>query len=409
MIGEVLVVGAGPVGLTAALALRTRDVATTVLEARAEGGERPGSRAIFIHRETLTFWDKISPGLGSSVADAGISWRDKRTFWGDRQVFARTYPPPPAGSIPHSTNLAQTRTEQILFEACIRAGVTFEWETEVVTVEVGSSPTRATATTTDGRTRSAPYLLAADGARSRVRQSLGIRLEGTRDDSAFIVVDVAEDAQTPLAPERRYHYAHPAVGGRNVLLVPFAGGWRVDLQCLPGDRPEEFNDPAGVRRWLARVLPASYADRVTWSSTYRFAHVIASDFIDPTGRVLLLGEAAHLFAPFGARGMNSGVVDAVVAADAVAEALAVGCNNGIEPARPIMKFAIDRRRAAERNRHAAGLALDHMRARDPMTRVKRRAAAELARVFEWPGRWLDSAPYGPRQQQNHNNRINGQY
>ena len=123
-----------------------------------------------------------------------------------------------------------------------------------------------------------------------------------------------------MACERVFHYEHPAVDRRNVLLVPFAGGWRVDLQCREEDDPDEFSSPAGVRRWLPRVVDPRCADDVRWVSTYRFLQVLADRFTDEHHRVLLVGEAAHLFAPFGARGMNSGIADAASAAEAVATA-----------------------------------------------------------------------------------------
>jgi 3-(3-hydroxy-phenyl)propionate hydroxylase len=390
---HVLVVGAGPVGLTAALALRSRGIAVSVLEADTAGRERPGSRAIFIHRESLAHFEGVHAGLGRAVAGEGIQWLGKRTFWGDREVFARTYPPPEPTALPHSTNLTQVRTEEILLAACHAAGVDLQWDCRVEKVEVTADG--VILVTDDGRTYPAPYVVAADGARSAVRQALGIPLEGSRSESSFVIVDVDEDRDDPLPLERRYHYAHPAVGGRNVLLVPFAGGWRADLQCRRDDDPDQFGDGEGVRRWIGRVMPPRYADRVRWVSTYRFLQVLAREFVDPTGRVLLVGEAAHLFAPFGARGMNSGVADAVAAADAIQAALH-GKGSGSSPVAPVVDFGARRRAAAEHNRRAAGLALDHMLARGPRTRMRRRAAAELARFSERAGAWLDAAPYGPK-------------
>jgi 3-(3-hydroxy-phenyl)propionate hydroxylase len=391
---QVLVVGAGPVGLTAALAGRRRGLSVTVLEAEPEGRERPGSRAIFVHRETLEHLEKLVPGLGRTVGDEGVQWLGKRTFWGDREVFARTYPPPRPGTLPHSTNLSQLRTEDLLLDACRARGVRIRWGFRVEGLDIG--PGGVTLRAEDGRTCSAPYVIGADGARSTVREALGIPLEGARSEASFVIVDVEETADAPLPLERRYHYSHPAVGRRNVLLLPFAGGWRADLQCLPNDDPSQFNGPEGASRWIARVLPAQYADRIRWVSTYQFRQAVARDFVDPSGRVLLVGEAAHLFAPFGARGMNSGVADAVAAAEAIDAAL--GQPEPMPgPAGPVREFGLRRRQAAEKNREAAGLALDHMLARDRRTRLRRRAAAELARVWERPGEWLDTAPYGPRR------------
>ena len=197
-------------------------------------------------------------------------------------------------------------------------------------------------------------MIGADGGRSAVRTSLGIALEGPRTEDAFVIVDVAEDPARPMLAERVYYYNHPAVSGRNVLLVPFAGGIRADLQLRGDDDPERFNDVAGVKSWIGRVLPEQYAERITWVSTYRFRQVVAARFTDQHQRVCLVGEAAHLFAPFGARGLNSGIPDALVAAGAVESALD-GDRGAIE------RFALTRRDAALYNRDASTKALEHMR------------------------------------------------
>jgi 3-(3-hydroxy-phenyl)propionate hydroxylase len=142
------------------------------------------------------------------------------------------------------------------------------------------------------------------------------------------------------------------------------------------------------------VVDAKYAARVTWVSTYVFLQVLARTFTDAERRVLLVGEAAHLFAPFGARGLNSGVPDAVVAAAAIRAALDSGTTAEAHAA--IDHFAAGRRAAAERNRAASSAALDHLSARSRAARAKRQIAARLATRVERAGRWLDAAPYGPR-------------
>jgi 3-(3-hydroxy-phenyl)propionate hydroxylase len=389
---RVLVVGAGPVGLAAALALRARGLPATVVEADPEERPRPGSRAIFVHRESLEHLERMRPGLGWELAAEGLIWSTKRTFWGDREVYRRSYPPPDPSVLPHSTNLPQVTTERLLHDACKAAGVEFLWDAPVTGVE--SRPDGVELTTEGGQRLQAAYVVGADGARSAVRREIGVTMDGSRSQSSFVIVDVEECAEEPLPLERHFYYRHPAVGRRNVLLVPFAGGWRADLQCHPGDDPERFNGPEGVRRWLGAVMPARYADRVRWVSTYQFLQVVASDLADPHRRVLLVGEAAHLFAPFGARGMNSGFADAAAAAEAIA--LALEAPDAAAGGAAVGEFARQRRVAAIYNRDAAGAALAHMQATDPLTRAKRRVAAELARVSRRAGAWLDAAPYGPR-------------
>ena len=380
----VVVVGAGPVGMTAALALRAQGLAVVVLEADQADRSRPGSRAIFLHGESLVHLESICEGLGWEIARNGLVWTTKKTYWGEDLVYERTYPPPDPTRLPHSTNLSQVRIEAILYDACKQQGVEFSWGQEVTSVE--TSPEGAELRTAAGEEWRTSYVVGADGARSAVRQGLGIELDGPRIDSSFVIVDVAEDEDRPQLPERVYFYEHPAVGKRNVLLVPFAGGIRADLQLRPDDDPEKFNDTEAVKQWIAHVLPARYADRVTWVSTYRFFQVVADAFTDEHRRVLLVGEAAHLFAPFGARGLNSGIPDALVAA----RAIRAGTSASVE------HFASTRREAALYNRNASSLALEHMQANDAKVRLKRRWNAFLAKRGIAAGSWLDSSPFGPR-------------
>ena len=388
---DVLVIGAGPVGLTSALALRSKGHAVTLIEADPEGRDRPGSRAIFIHKETLKLLEQIQPGLGMQVASQGLVWPTKRTYWRNRQVFVRHYPAPKPGTLPPFSSLPQVKIEQMLLDACKKADVEFAWNTPVSKVETTSDG--VTVTTESGQVWTAKYLIGADGSHSAVRHALGIPMEGSRSKNSYIVVDVTEDEDHPLPLERVFYYDHPGVG-RDVLFVPFVGGWRVDLQCREDDNLDGYSGMEGVRQWLPKVMDAKYVDRITWVSTYQFLQVLARNFTDQNRRVLLVGEAAHLFAPFGARGMNSGVADAVAATNAIDTALATTDANTAHAA--IEEFARVRRSAAEYNRDAAKQALAHVQKRSPVMQVKRNLAALIAPYWERAGVWLDSGPYGPR-------------
>ncbi|KPI04381.1 monooxygenase FAD-binding protein [Actinobacteria bacterium OK074] len=380
----VVVVGAGPVGLSAALALRGHGLPVLVLEAEGQGRERPGSRALFVHRESLRLLDGMRPGLAARITAYGRTWHTSRTLYRGREVYARTFPPP-AGTPPF-TSLRQVDTERFLLSACTSAGVEFAWDAEIAGVEVGAEHVVLTAR--NGRRNwAARYVVAADGARSAVRHALGIPMEGDRSDGFHVVVDVADIPGAELPLERVFHYEHPGVGGRSVMRVPFTGGFQVDLQCRDDDTEEEYGTADAVRQWLPGVVGLGYAERILWVSTYRFLRKVAATFTDPHRRVLLVGEAAHLFPPFGARGMNSGIADAAAAA----RAIVAGTPAAVD------EFAEVRHAAGLFNSAAAGLALEHLRPSRRIVRAKQRTAAALAPVLPWCGAWLEHAPYGPRQ------------
>jgi 3-(3-hydroxy-phenyl)propionate hydroxylase len=391
MENEIIVVGAGPVGLTAALALCSVGRRVTILEAEPQHRIRPGSRAIFIHRDSLLVLEKIQPGLGAQLNRHGLTWQTKRTLYRGREIFSRTYPGNSENGLPAATSLPQVVTEQVLYQACLQAGVTFVWNTPVT--ETSANRDIVSLVTSAGTSFSARYVIAADGSRSAVRESAGLKLEGPHTTNAFVIVDTTEEPSNPLPVERVFHYEHPGAGGRNVLYVPFAGHWRIDLQCRPHDNPETFSGVDGVRKWLPSVIRADYADRITWVSTYVFRQAVANSFTDSHRKILLAGEAAHVFAPFGARGLNSGIPDAFLAAGAVDRALK--SHSTEEAAAVIQHFASLRRAAALRNRAASNVALRHLTAPTLLLKLERRAAAAVAPFIPSAGHWLDSAPYGP--------------
>ncbi|MFD7667646.1 FAD-dependent monooxygenase [Streptomyces sp. NPDC059788] len=374
---HVVVVGAGPVGLATALLLRARGAAVTVLEAAAEQAPRLGSRAIFLHRQSLATLAAADPVLGAELVGNGLVWGARCTSFAGREVHRRTYVPPPADRAPFSS-LPQPVMERLLRAACRRAGADIRWDTPVIGVTSGPD---GVLVRTPGAVHRAAYAVGCDGARSAVRRAVGVRLRGPRSPHAFLVLDVADDPALPLPRERAFHYLDPRMGGRNVLTVPFRGGLRVDVQCRPDDDPDALG--GGAADWLPALLPDGHACSVTWSSHYRFQQVVADALTDAHGRVLLAGEAGHLFAPFGARGLNSGIADAAAAADAL--------TNG-----DVAGFAAARHRAALLNRRAAGQALTHLTAPAPRHRAAQRLAAAAAPRSRRAGRWLDSAPYGPR-------------
>jgi 3-(3-hydroxy-phenyl)propionate hydroxylase len=388
----VIVVGAGPVGLFTALALRARRIPVLLLEADPADRLRTGSRALYVHGESLALLESTSPGLGAELAAHGVLWNVRRTLYRGRQVYAREYPAHDASrGLPPFTSLRQSETERLLRQACKRAGVDMLWNHPVT--EVAADSDGVIVTTAGGETCWGSHVVGADGAKSVVRKSAGVQLTGSAASDGFhVVVDVADEPGSTPGLERVMHYEHPAADGRGVLVVPYASGFQVDVQSRAGDDPDVIASPGEVRRWLPELIGPTPTARITAISVYRFLQLIADDFADPHRRVLLVGEAAHLFPPFGARGMNSGFVDARVAADAIA----AGRRSPAANAGAVAGFVTARRAAAQVNSAAAGAALRHLRPRSAAARLRRTAAARLAPVVPRFGEWLERAPYGPR-------------
>jgi 3-(3-hydroxy-phenyl)propionate hydroxylase len=385
-----VVVGAGPVGLTAALAARSDGIPAVVVEAESADRTRPGSRATYVFRESLDLLETISPGISQPLIELSGSWTAIRCTYDGREVYFHEFPPSAPGRF--GVSLSQKELERVLIGRCHEAGIPFLWDRAVEAVTAGRDGVEIRCST--GDTLLASYVIGADGGRSQVRASIGATFDGDRSDTGFIIVDVAEDETTPMPKVRTFNYRHPAVGGRNVLLVPFGNGWRLDLQLRPGDDVDEWQRPPRLSQWITAVAGAKYAQRIQWVSTYRFNRSVATRFTDEHARVLIAGEAAHLFPPFGGgRGLNSGIPDAIFSAHAVKAALAA-------PTQPLADAAIrhvahERRAAGLANRDAASLALERMEARTPRLRAQQWLAAALAPRAPRFGNWLDRGPMGP--------------
>jgi 3-(3-hydroxy-phenyl)propionate hydroxylase len=387
----VLIAGAGPTGMSTALALDARGVPATILEADPEDRDRSGSRAIYVHGSTLRTLDKVSPGLAGELVDGGLIWPTRRTMWRGKKVFERTYDNPGgSGDIPHFSSIPQETTEEYMLEAIDKAGIDIHWDCAVETVETSDEGVRVE--TSDGREWDARYLVGADGGGSTVRKEIGASFEGDQSENSFIIADVDEVEEDPWPLERLFHYDDPQVDGRNVMLVPFTGGWRLDIQCHDDDDPDELIKDDKMREFVCTVMGEQYEENVSWVSSYRFLQVMADTFVDEHRRVLLAGEAAHLLAPFGARGMNSGIADADEAAGAIAAA--IGANRPTARGE-IELYAARREAAAEYNLNAAGTALEYLQGDNRITNLRKEAAAVLADYFEPAGEYLDDAPYGP--------------
>ena len=299
-----VVVGAGPVGLSLAIDLALRGVPSVVLE--ADTSLRAGSRAICYAKRSLEILDRL--GVGQRMLDKGVTWQRGKVFWRDRTVYAFDLQPEAGHRMPAFVNLQQSYLEQFLIERAQELAIDLRFGHRVSGVVARDDGASLEVSTPSGDyALSCDWLLACDGARSTVRHALGLAFEGRVFRDRFLITDVRMEADLP--PERWFWFDPPFHPGQSALLHRQPDNvWRIDLQLGRDADPQVEARPERVIPRLKAMLGADRRFEIEWISIYTFQCRRLARFRH--GRVIFLGDAAHQVSPFGARGFNGGIQDA---------------------------------------------------------------------------------------------------
>jgi 2-polyprenyl-6-methoxyphenol hydroxylase-like FAD-dependent oxidoreductase len=368
----VLICGAGPVGLVTVLLLARWGVPSTVLEAAPER-DVSGSRAICLQRDVLEVFDRI--GCAAPMLAEGVTWSVGRTFYREHELFTTTFPDPGCSSLPPWINLSQTRTEHYLLDA-VQASplVDLRSDHRVVALTQDRAGVEVDVAADGGLRRlPASWLVAADGARGTVRRLLGVGFPGRSFPDQFLIADVR--AELPFPHERRFYFDPEWNPGRQVLVHEQPDLlWRIDWQ-VPADYDLAAERASGALDACIHRIVGQRPYEIVWLSVYRFHERVADRF--RIGRVFLAGDAAHLFAPFGARGLNSGVQDAENLAWKLA-AVHHGWVTGHDAERLLDSYAQERHPAALENLRVTNATMQFLVPQDEAARTRRREVLEQA-------------------------------
>jgi 3-(3-hydroxy-phenyl)propionate hydroxylase len=375
----VVVVGAGPVGLCAAIDLAQRGVPVVLLDDADRIGE--GSRGICYAKRTLEILDRL--GVGEACVGKGVTWKLGKVFQGERMLYQFDLLPETGHKMPAFINLQQYYLEHhLVSRALALPGIDLRWRNKVTGLEPGADGVRLTIDTPDGPYRlDADWVIAADGARSPCRAMLGQEFVGEVFEERFLIADVKMIGNFPS--ERWFWFDPPFHEGRSALLHKQPDDvWRIDLGLgADADAIEEQKPERVIPRIRQMLGHDDFA--LEWVSVYTFQCRRLERFVH--GRVIFAGDAAHQVSPFGARGANSGIQDA----DNLAWKLALVIT-GDAPASLLDSYEHERSAAADENIGHSTRSTDFIAPRTPQETRFRDAALALAAHADFAKRMVNS-------------------
>lgn len=295
----VLVVGAGPVGLTLACELLRRGVPTRIVDRAA--APTTESRAVAVHARTI---EALRPlGVVDELLAASRVLPRVIIHAGERQL-ARLELGTVDSPYPYTAALPQTATEEILRRRLTELGGVVERPVEFTGLVQDTDFVTATVRTPDGADEiRCGWIVGTDGARSAVRAAAGSRLEGSFQGERFTIADV--DVEHDYDPDAMHIFTDP---GGPLLLIPMAGP-RARVMAGTEQPVGHVLEIAEVQRVADERAGGIRVGQPHWLSIFEVRHAQVPSY--RVGRVVLAGDAAHIHSPAGGQGMNTGIQDAL--------------------------------------------------------------------------------------------------
>ncbi|MCB2035931.1 MAG: FAD-dependent oxidoreductase [Ottowia sp.] len=364
----VVVVGAGPVGLSAAIDLANQGQDVLLLD--NDDTVSIGSRGVCYAKRALEVLDRM--GCGEQFVQKGVSWDVGRTFLRESEVFNFNLRPEADHHRPGMINLQQYYLEEYLIQRARQLPrLQMRFKSEVIAVTPGEQQVTLRVETPEGAyTLTTDWLVVADGARSPIRTMMGLDIEGKIFMDRFLIADVVMKADFPA--ERWFWFDPPFHPNQSVLLHKQADNvWRIDFQLGWQADPVEEKKPENVIPRIKAMLGDEREFELEWVSIYTFQCRRMNRFNH--GRVLFVGDAAHQVSPFGARGANSGIQDT----DNLIWKLKL-VMDGKAPATLLDTYGEERGYAADENLMNSTRSTDFITPKSKTSRIFRNAVLELA-------------------------------
>ena len=376
----VIIVGAGPVGLAAAIDCALHGVRCVVLD--DNNVVSLGSRAICWSKRTLEIFDRL--GVGERMVEKGVTWKVGRLFHRDREIWNFDLLPEAGHKMPAFINLQQYYVEEYLVDraADFPELIDLRWNNKVTGLDRTADSVTVDIETPDGAYRlEADWLIACDGARSPLRTMMGLDFEGRIFEERFLIADVEMKADFPS--ERWFWFEPTFHPGQSALLHKQPDDiYRIDLQLGWDADPEEEKKPENVVPRIEKVLGHSNFE-LDWVSVYTFQCRRLERFVH--GRVVFAGDSAHIVSPFGARGGNGGIQDTDNLIWKLAAVL-----RGEAPESLIETYDEERTHGSDENITNSARATSFMTPKSEMEKMFREAVLDLAGEHEFARRLVNS-------------------
>ncbi|MFC0239104.1 FAD-dependent oxidoreductase [Rhodopseudomonas telluris] len=375
----VVIVGAGPVGLSLAIDLAQRGQSVVLLDDADRIGE--GSRAICFSKRSLEVWDRL--GVGARMVEKGVVWQVGKVFRRGEMVYRFDLLPETGHKMPAFINLQQYYAEAFLVDRVQELPqIDLRWRNKVTALAQHNDHAVLTIETPDGPYRlAADYVVACDGARSALRGLVGAEFAGEVFEDQFLIADVKMTAEFPT--ERWFWFDPPFHSGQSALLHRQPDDvWRIDLQIGADADAAVERLPENVRPRIERML--GHGDfSFEWISVYKFQCRRMQRFLHE--RVIFAGDSAHQVSPFGARGANSGLEDSENLAWKLALVL-----RGDAPASLLDSYEVERSQAADDNIRHSTRSTDFIAPHSKQERRLRDAVLALAQDVDFAKRMVNA-------------------
>lgn len=292
---QILIVGAGPSGLSMAIFLSELGYKPQIIDKKASIGIH--SKALGVNPRTLEIFERY--GITERFLTNGRKMDAVNIWKGDKYIYKNKLSEV-NHKYPFMLIQPQKESEEILLDEVLKRNINVEYGTELIAFEQKDEQKReqkdqqycAAVQEANTKTeRNINYIIGADGGHSKVREKLGIEYKGFRYDEEWEIFDLELDMN--LNKDEGHVRVFPE--GGMIMIRLKDNVWRL----------------AGNMKGLLNYLPKdTKIGSISWESKFRIHHKIAQKLVDK--QIGLIGDAAHLHSPVGARGMNLGIEDAFI-------------------------------------------------------------------------------------------------